>query len=74
MPRKKCQLTIEYVVKLSFKIRGEKITSRLKENKIAELTSNRFLLQMILNNEFQAEVIPSGKSQKQKDFCKYICR
>lgn len=73
MPRKKCQLTIEYVVKLSFKIRGEKITSRLKENKIPELTSDR-LLQMILNNEFQAEVIPSGKSQKQKDFCKYICR
>lgn len=57
-----------------FQNKREKITFKLKENKIPELTTNRFLLQMILNNEFQAEVISSGKSQMQKDFCKYICR
>lgn len=57
---------MEYVVKWSFKKGRKNNIYRVKENKITEFTTNRFLLMVILKDEFQVEVIANGKSQMQK--------
>lgn len=61
LSKNNCQPTMEYVVKWSFKKGWKNNIYRLKENKITEFTTNRFLLMVILKNELQVEAIPNWK-------------